>query len=315
MGRVARHDPPAHTAGRLSENNPKNSGALYALAAYGTWGLVPVYWKTLGPVPALELLAHRVVWSLLFLVLLLAARRGLGDVKLALRSKKTLGLLFLTTALVASNWGLFIWAVQQKKLLQASLGYYINPLLNVVLGVALLGERLRRLQVIAVLLALTGVLVLTFSGGVLPWVALTLASTFGLYGLLRKIAAVSALPGLVLETLIVAPLALGYIVWCETSGAGALSQGSTGHDWLLAASGPVTALPLLWFTEAARRLPLSTLGFFQYVAPTLQFLLAVACYGEHVTPAHAVTFALIWAGLVLFTYDARRLVLATQPQG
>lgn len=262
--------------------------------------------------PAVEVLAHRIVWSLVVVsVMFVVARKG-GEAAAALRSRRTLGTLAVTTALISLNWGLFIWAVQSGRLLQASLGYYINPLINVVLGVVVLQERLRRAQVIAVALALLGVVVLAVAGGVLPWVSLLLAGSFGLYGLLRKTAPVDALTGLFVETALLSPVALVFLVIRESSGQGALLTGSVAHGALLAACGLVTALPLLWFTAAARRLPLSVLGFFQYVAPTLQFLLAVLRYGEKITPAHAVTFALIWTALGLFTLDARRQRLAAR---
>lgn len=276
-------------------------GALYALAAYGSWGIVPVFWKKLRDVPPLELLAHRAVWSLVFVTLLLVVARRWGTVVAALRSRRTLGFLALTTALIAVNWGLFIWAVQAGKILQASLGYYVNPLVNVVAGVVVLGERLGRPQRIAVGLAAAGVVVLTLSTGTLPWIALLLAATFAAYGLLRKLAPVEALAGLFVETLLFAPLAFAYLALRETSGTGTLSTHGASHALLVALSGPITALPLLWFTAAARRLPLSTLGFFQYVSPTLQFLLAVLVYGERLTAAHVAAFACIWSALLVFT--------------
>ncbi len=287
----------------MNSEDPRRSlhGALYALAAYGSWGVVPVFWKLLRDVPPLDLLAHRAIWSLAFVALVLAVARRGGSVLAALRSGRTLGFLALTTALIAVNWGLFIWAVQAGKILEASLGYYVNPLVNVVAGVVVLGERLGRPQRVAVGLAAVGVVVLTAATGSVPWVALLLAVTFAAYGLLRKVAPVEALAGLFVETLLFAPVAVAYLALRP----GAFTMGPPSHALLLAAAGPVTALPLLWFTAAARRLPLSTLGFFQYLSPTLQFLLAVVVYGERLGAAHVAAFAFIWAALFVFTLGGR----------
>lgn len=281
--------------------NESRSGALYALGAYGLWGIVPIYWKKLGAVPAAEVVAHRVVWSVLFVAVVLAIVRGYGAVGVALRSRRTLAYLSGTTLLIAVNWGLFIWAVQTGHILQASLGYYVNPLVNVAMGVVFLKERLNRPQTIAVALAAIGVTILTVAAGTFPWVSLLLALTFGAYGLLRKTAPVEALAGLFVETLLVTPFALAFVLFREHGGHGALTTGGLGRGVLLAMAGPITAVPLLFFAAAARRLSLTTLGFFQYVAPTLQFLCAVLLYGEKLTPAHVATFACIWAALAVFT--------------
>lgn len=277
------------------------AGALFALGAYGLWGVVPIYWKRLGPVPAVEVVAHRVVWSVLFVALVLTLSRGWASVVVALRSRRTLAYLSASTALIAANWGLFIWAVQTGHILQASLGYFINPLVNVAAGVLFLKERLSRPQVIAVTLAAIGVLILTVAGGAFPWVSLTLAFSFAAYALLRKTAPVESLAGLFIETLLVAPFALALILFRERGGHGALGAGSFGHGVMLSMAGPITAIPLLLFAAAARRMPLSTLGFFQYVSPTLQFLLAVLLYREKLTVAHVVTFGFIWAALGVFS--------------
>jgi len=282
------------------------SGALFALGAYGLWGIVPIYWKKLGGIPAAEIVAHRVVWSVLFVAIGLALVRGFGSVGVALRSRRTLAFLAVTTTLIALNWGIFIWAVQAGHILQASLGYYVNPLMSVAMGVVFLKERLSRPQKIAVALAAIGVLVLTVAGRSFPWVSLLLALTFASYGLLRKIAPVEALAGLFVETLLVTPLALAFVIFREHAGTGALVTGSLGRGVLLAMAGPITAVPLLLFAAAARRLSLSTLGFFQYIAPTLQFLCAVLLYGEKLTAAHLATFACIWAALAIFTLGRTR---------
>jgi chloramphenicol-sensitive protein RarD len=290
------------------------AGAVYALLAYGTWGLVAAYWKLFGAVPATEIVAHRVVWSLLVVAGLITVARRWPDVARAARDRKTLRLLACTTALISTNWGLFIWAVTSGHILQSSLGYFINPIVNVLLGVVALGERLRRAQWVAVALAGTGVGVLAIATGVVPWVSLMLAATFGLYGLLRKTATVESLVGLFVETALLAPVAAGYLALREAHGVGALGRGSVPYDALLVASGLVTALPLVWFAAAARRLPLSVLGFFQYVSPTLQFVLAVAVYKERFTPAHVATFGCIWAAVALFSFDAQRAWRSAHPR-
>jgi chloramphenicol-sensitive protein RarD len=277
------------------------SGALFALGAYGLWGVVPIYWKTLAHVPAAEVVAHRVIWSVFFVAGILAFSRGFGRAATALRSRRTLAFLSASTFVIAINWGLFIWAVQSGRILQASLGYYVNPLVSVALGVVFLGERLSRSQVVAVVLATIGVLILTFAGGAFPWVSLVLAGTFAAYGLLRKLAPVDAIEGLFVETLLVLPIALAVVLFREHAGTGALGRGGFVRGSLLAAAGPITAVPLLFFAAAARRLPLTTLGFFQYVSPTLQFLCAVLLYGEKLTSAHIATFAFIWIGLCIFS--------------
>jgi chloramphenicol-sensitive protein RarD len=280
----------------------RRAGILYALSAYAFWGVVPVYWKALGATPALVVLAHRVIWSVLFVGLLLTWQKGWIGVRAALSRRRTLLLLAATTTLITVNWGLFIWAVKSGHLLEASLGYFINPLVNVVLGVALLRERLRPLQMIAVALAACGVIHLTIATGVLPWISLVLAGTFALYGYVRKVAPIEALEGLFVETAIGLPVAGWYLATRSAGGA----PGTDGASlWLLAAAGPITALPLLWFGRAAQRLPLSTLGFFQYIAPSCQFLLAAFAYGEPVTRKHVVTFALIWTALAIYTTESR----------
>lgn len=281
------------------------AGALFALGAYGLWGVVPIYWKKLGPVPAVEVVAHRIAWSVVVVSLVLAGVRGWGVVSAALRSKRTLAYLSATTVLIAINWGIFIWAVQTGHILQASLGYYVNPLVNVAMGVVFLKERLSRPQTLAVGLAAIGVAILTVAAGTFPWVSILLAVTFGAYGLLRKTAPVESLAGLFVETALLFPFALALIVHRELGGHGALGTGTLGHGVLLALAGPITAVPLLLFASAARRLTLATLGFFQYIAPTLQFLLAVLLYGEKLTAAHVATFACIWIALVVFTLGRR----------
>jgi chloramphenicol-sensitive protein RarD len=282
-------------------------GVVYALVAYGSWGVVPLYWKLMGRLPATELLAHRVVWSLIFLFGLLAAKRRLGVVWSTLRSAKVMKLLGLSAVLIAVNWGLFIWAVMAGRLVDASLGYFINPLANVVIGVALLRETLSRSRWIAVGLAGVGLsILLVSSGGSSLWVALSLASTFALYGLCRKLAPVDSIVGLFVETLLVAPIAIAFIAMREASGAGVLGAADVWLILLASFSGPVTAVPLASFAAAARRMPLSTLGFFQYISPSLQFLIAVFVFGEHVDGPRLVAFCFIWVALAMMSVTAIR---------
>jgi chloramphenicol-sensitive protein RarD len=289
------------------------AGALYAALAYGTWGLLPVYWKALTGVPLVEVLAHRVFGTVVFSVLLLAALRRTPELGAALRSRSERRVLLASGALVAANWGVFIWAVGASRILETSLGYYLNPLVNVLLGTVFLRERLRRAQAIAVALAATGVGAMLVSHGELPWIALALAVSFGLYGLLHKLTQVRPVPALAVETGALAPVALAWLCFATEPAGGSLVTGTPPERALLLLAGPVTALPLLWFASAARRLRLSTLGLFQYLAPTLALLVAVFLYGESFTRAHAVAFPLIWSALALYTADAlqaSRAVLA-----
>lgn len=282
------------------------AGLAYGLAAYGFWGLVPIYFKAVASVPALEVLAHRVVWSVVVLAVVLTVQRRWGEVTAVLDDRHTLGVLAVTALLVGGNWYIFIWAVAHDRVLQASLGYFINPLVNVFLGVVFLGERLSRVGMVAVALAAVAVTWLTVQAGELPWVSLVLAFSFGLYGLLRKTARVKPVPGLMVETALMAPPALLYLALVASRGGLYFGTGSLRLDLLLIAAGLVTALPLLWFTAAARLLPLATLGFLQYLAPTGQFLLAVLVYSEPLTRDRLLAFGLIWVALAIFTIDQLR---------
>lgn len=277
-------------------------GLAFALAAYLSWGMLPLYFKALRPVPALEILAHRVLWSLVLLAALLAVRGGAAAFRVPFRRDK-LPLLALTTTLITVNWLVYIWAVQVGRVLEASLGYFVNPLVNVLLGVAFLGESLSRRQKLAVALAALGVAVLIVRAYTFPWVSLVLATSFGLYGLLRKRAAIDAVGGLFGETALLAPAALAYLLFRAHAGTGAFGTG-LGTSSLLAAAGAITALPLVWFTLGVHRLRLSTMGLVQYVAPSGQFLLAVLLYREPFGRAHAAAFAFIWASLALYSWEA-----------
>jgi chloramphenicol-sensitive protein RarD len=266
--------------------------------------VLPVYWKWLAAVPLAEVLAHRVAGTLVFTAVLLAALGRLPEVGEALRSRRERRALLASGGLIAVNWGVFIWAVGAGRIVETSLGYYLNPIVNVLLGMLILRERLSRAQAIAAGLAAAGVGVMLVSHGRLPWIALVLAASFGLYGLMHKLSHVRAIPALAVETGALAPLALGFLAFGTEPPGGVLREGSALVRALLLGAGPITALPLLWFGSAARRLPLSTLGLFQYLAPTLALLLAVFLYGEPFTRAHALAFLLIWGALGLYTLDA-----------
>jgi chloramphenicol-sensitive protein RarD len=280
------------------------TGLAYALAAYAAWGVVPVVWKQLGHVPPIELVSHRVFWSLLFVLALIAAKGRFGELRAVLADPKRRRWMLASTALISTNWFVFIWAVAAGRIAHASLGYYLNPLLNVLLGRLLLGEKLRRPQVVAVALAAGGVVNLAVAAGELPWVSIVLALSFSAYGLVRKQAPVEPLAGLAVETGLVAPVAVGVLAWSASAGTWAFETSTPGQlAWLLSA-GAVTALPLLWFAHGARRLKYSTMGIVQYLAPPVQLALAVLVYGEPFTRAHAVTFGCIWAAVAIYAADA-----------
>ena len=281
-------------------------GLVLALLSYGTWGVFPLFWRLLGHVPTDQQLAHRIFWAAVLLLLLVVAFRRGPELRAALSERRTRRTIALGASLLAVNWGVFLLAVASDQVLQASLGYYINPLVSVVLGMAFLRERLRPPQWVAVGLATAGVLVMTTQVGVFPWMSLMLAGAFGFYGLVRKTAPMEALPGSSAEALMLAPLCLGYLGWVHAGGQGDFGHGGAWTTLLLVCTGPVTALPVLWFAGAARRLPLSTVGLLQYIAPTGHLLCAVFAFGEPFTRAHVVAFGLIWAGLVVFATDAFR---------
>lgn len=278
-------------------------GLAYGALAYGLWGVVAAYWKLLTGVDPIELIAHRALWGLVTFFILVAASGQTAAFARAMRDLRIVGLMGLSGALLAVNWAIFVWATISGHLLEASLGYFINPLISIALGTVLLRERLSRLQWLAIALASLGVGVLTWRAGKVPVVALALALTFGLYGLVRKTAKVDALVGSTLETVLLAPVAAGYLIYL---GGGELTTAAPTRIALLAGTGVITAIPLILFTSAARRLPLSTIGFLQYLAPTGQFILAVAAFGEPLAHDRLLAFALIWAGLAVFSIDLWR---------
>lgn len=282
------------------------AGVFAALLAYTLWGIFPVYFKLVGSVVPLEVLGHRVLWSVPFGALIIAGRHQWREVRGALVDRSMLAWLAVAAICISANWFIYIWAVQNERIFETSLGYYINPLMYVAVGVILLGERLHRLQIVAVVLAGSGVLFLAISGGTLPWVALSLAGLFTAYGVIRKQISIGAMPGLFVETLLLFPIALAWLVWLVVHGEASFVSGGGGLKILLLLAGPVTVLPLLFFAIAAKRLTLTTVGFVQFLAPTLQFGTGLY-YGEVLTQAHIVCFACIWTAVAIFSYDALRM--------
>lgn len=283
-------------------------GIATALAAFLLWGFAPVYFKAIDHLTALEILAHRVVWTLVILIVLVAALGRLHEVVLSLVSRRRLGILLITTVLVSSNWLIFIWAIQQDRLLEASLGYFINPLVTVLLGVVVLRERLRPLQWTALGIGAVAVAVLTWDYGRPPWIALTLAVSFGFYGLVKNRMGVRTGPitGLTTETLVLAPFALAAIAWFGSTGESTFLLDAPRQGLLLASTGIATVIPLLFFASAAQRIPLSTIGLLQYLAPVLQLLVGITFLGESLTGMRLVGFVIVWAALVVLTFDSVR---------
>ena len=286
------------------DNHPRAGFAL-GLAAYGVWGILPIYFEAIRAVPAVDIVAHRVLWSLPFLALLVAVGGGREKVRAAVRRPETIGMLFVTALLIGANWLLYVYAVTSGHILASSFGYYLNPIVNVLLGRFVLREKLTKAQWAAVAIAAAGILVLAAGALTQLWLSLSLCFTFALYGLLRKIVRADALTGLAIETAILFPLAIAWLGWML-----AASQpifGSSSRDvGLLLLAGVISTTPLLLFTGAARRLPYSTLGMLQFISPTLQFLIAVLIYRERVTVAHMIAFPAIWAALVLYVMSMRR---------
>jgi chloramphenicol-sensitive protein RarD len=279
-------------------------GFLLGLAAYGMWGLFPLYWPLLEPAGAVEILAHRVFWSLAVMVALVVAVRRTGRLRALLASARARSILTVAAVLIAVNWGTYIWGVNNHHVVETSLGYFINPLVTVLMGVVLLGERLRRLQWVALAIALLAVVGLTVEYGRPPWVALVLAFSFASYGLAKKKAAAGAVESLTVETMVLAPAALGFILWLSLTGASNFTSHGAGHAVLLASAGLVTAVPLICFGGAATRVSLTTIGLLQYVTPTIQFAIGVFLYGEPMPALRWAGFGLVWLALVIFTAEA-----------
>lgn len=285
-------------------SQPKPLGVIYALLAYASWGLLPLYWKQLQAIGPVEILCHRIIWSLVFLGAIVLWQRQIGSLRAVVTQPKRMGTLFATALILSLNWGTFIYAINSNQVVQSGLGYYINPLVNVLVGCAFLREPLTRWQGVAVALATLGVVNFIIQLGIVPWLSLILAFSFASYGLIRKLTPVAPIPGLVVETALITPLALAMLAYLAQDTPPGFGQTPllTG---LLMGAGIVTAMPLIWFNHAAQQLPFSTLGFLQYIGPSLQLALGVLVYGEPFTMAHGVTFGLIWTGLAIYSSQYR----------
>nr|WP_240721463.1 EamA family transporter RarD [Pseudarthrobacter sp. NamE5] len=302
------------TAGNATAAGPKavdketTAGILFGIGAYGLWGLLPLYFFVLMPAGAVEIVANRVVWSLVFCALLITATRSWPALVQALRSRSVFGSLALAASLIAVNWLTYTYGVTTGQAVEASLGYFINPLVSVLLGVFVLKEKLRPLQWAAVGIGFVAVGVLTYSYGKLPWIALTLAFSFGLYGFVKKRVGprVDAVTSLSVETMVLAPFAAAVMVYLAVAGTATLTTQGPGHFWLLLASGVITAVPLLFFGASARRLPMTTIGLLQYFAPLLQFILALVVFREAMTPERWIGFGVVWVALLVLTVDMLR---------
>ncbi|WP_372882391.1 EamA family transporter RarD [Psychromonas sp.] len=287
----------------MKEFSQAQLGIIYALSAYLLWGFAPIYFKYLEFIPIYEVLAHRVIWSVVFTAIVITFMGGWPKAIAVFRKPKNIFFLICTSLLITFNWTVFIWAINNGRMLEASLGYFINPLINVLLGLLFLNESFSRLKWVAILLALVGVLIQVVQLGNLPWVSLVLPISFGLYALLRKKIQIEALTGLFFETLLVLPVALCYLFLISGSNsANMINNNWTLNIWLMLA-GIVTAMPLIFFAQAALRLKLSTLGFFQYLAPSIVFAMAVLLYGEVLSPPKMITFIFIWVGIFLFVFE------------
>lgn len=293
---------PVAAGGGGTSSDDATRGFLFALSSYLMWGFLPIYMKAVEHIPPLEILAHRIVWSVPVAGAVLVVLGRTADIRLALRSPRTLLMAAVTAAIITVNWGVYIWAIAVDRTVETALGYYINPLVTVALGAFLLGERLDRLQRVAIALALVAVVVMTVDSGGLPWVSLVLAFSFAAYGYLRKTLPIGPSQGFFLEVAILAPVSLGYVLWVETSGQGHFFD--SGYNlWMLLFAGPATAVPLILYAFGAKLLRISTIGIMQYIAPTMIATIGVFMFGEPFGPARVAAFALIWLALVLYTWS------------
>ena len=281
-------------------------GLINGFIAYIIWGAVVLYWPYLAPAQPLEILAHRILWSLLFVAVILIYQKRIVSLRVVLKNSRQMKLLTMASVLIGFNWGLFIWATMNDHVLDSSLGYYITPLLNVALGVFFFKEKLRRMQWVAIGIAAFAVLFITLAMGILPWVALSLATSFALYGYVKKLANVEALESLMIETLILTPVAIGYLIWLQFNGGNTFLAYGLDHTLWLASAGIVTAIPILAFGVAIVRLPLTTLGMLQYIGPTIQFMVGVWITQEDMPQERFIGFAITWVALVILTVDALR---------
>ncbi|MBU2512707.1 EamA family transporter RarD [bacterium] len=289
---------------KADKNKTALIGITSAISAYLIWGLSPIYWKELHNLPALEIITHRIVWSFLLLFILILVFKQGREFFLVIRNPKMMMIMLVTSIVISVNWWVYIWSVNNGLIIQASLGYYINPLVNVLLGMIFLKERLRRFQLFAVILAVIGVSYLVIFYKTFPWVSLTLAFSFGFYALIRKIVVISSLVGLTIETLILSIPAVSYLLYLNSQGHGSFKEVSLQLDLMLIGAALVTALPLLLFNLAGKRLMLATLGFIQYLAPTCMFLIGIFLWGEVIVTAQIICFIFIWAALILYSADS-----------
>lgn len=290
----------------VAASKEERSALIAGFAAFGFWGVIPIYWKWMAAVPAGQILAHRVVWTALFLILLLSWKQRWADVLSAMKSRRAALYCLASGASISINWLVFIWAVNSNHVLETSLGYFMTPLVNVLFGAVFLRERLSRFQLASVLLATIAVVNLTVGYGRFPWIAVVLAISFGLYGLLRKLSGTAATPGLFIETVLLVPIAIGYLLVQQVQGTLFFGAPHWTASILLFTTGVVTGLPLVWFGHAARHLRMTTLAFLQYIAPSCTFFLSIFLYGEPFTRAHVVTFVLIWIALGIVTAETLR---------
>ncbi len=297
---------PRGYAAEVSKRSEETKGFFYGLASYLGWGFAPLYWPLLQPSSPYEVLAHRVVWSVAFLLILNTAMRTWAPVRRAWASPRTRRLLCLAAVLITINWGLYIWSVNHEHVVDASLGYFITPFVSVAMGVFLLGERMRPLQITALAIAFVSIVILTLDAHQVPWIGLILASTFGSYGLVKKLAQVEAIASLTIETMVAFPFGFAYLLWLAQHHELAFLHTSVGHSLTVLSAGIITAVPLLGFGAAAVRVPLVTLGLMQYFSPVVQFLVGVLIIGEAMTSSRWIGFVLLWVGLAIYTTDMVR---------
>lgn len=297
----------------LQRKSSQSKGVVYAILAFLIWGIFPIFWKTLDSIPAMEILAHRILWSFVFVTLLVFLSGQWQELKQVLFHRSSWFPAFISSFLISVNWFLYIWAVNANHILETSLGYYINPLLSIFLGMLVLKERLNFWQLLALLSALIGVLVTTLQFGQVPWVALSLAVTFGLYGLSKKLTKFDVNIGLFMETLFVTPIAIAYLIYLQMKGVGSFAVAPLHINLLFLCSGIVTLLPLIWFALATKHANLSTVGFIQYMTPTMTLLLGVFVYGEAFSKHHLISFSFIWFALLLYSFSQSRWLLQLQP--
>lgn len=290
---------------KAANTQERNSlvGVFYGAIAFIAWGFLPIYWKLLKEIPADEILAHRIFWSFIFIGGIVLFKNGIGVLKETIKDRKNVGYVLLCAFFITINWGMYIWAVNSGNILQSSMGYYINPLMVVLLGMTVLKEKLNWLQYVSIAFAAIGVAIMTIQFGSIPWVALLLASTFALYGLFKKLVKAESLVSLALETTVLMPLALGYILFKLFSGQSALYSVSLSTLVILIFSGVATATPLLWFGMGSNRVRLSTMGFLQYISPTISLIIGIFIYGEKFTSTHLLSFGFIWAGLIIYSFS------------